>query len=58
MLYYLKFLFVHVKSFPTCKLLKLWKCTLQYFQSTITGLERTVLEVKGLNNIAARRTCQ
>lgn len=34
------------------------KCTLQYFQSSIAGLERTLLEVKGLNQVGAGRKCQ
>jgi hypothetical protein len=34
------------------------KCTLPYFQSTIAGLERTLLEIKGLNTAKAGRTCQ
>ena len=34
------------------------KCSLQYFQSAIAGLERIVLEIKGLNNVGAGRKCQ
>jgi hypothetical protein len=34
------------------------KCTLPYFQSTIAGLERTLLKIKGLNTAKAGRTCQ
>lgn len=34
------------------------KCSLKYFQSTIAGLERTLHEVKGLNNVGAGRKCQ
>ncbi|KAK3836266.1 MAG: hypothetical protein J3R72DRAFT_450473 [Linnemannia gamsii] len=34
------------------------KCTLQYFQSTIADLERTLLGVKGLNTVHAGRKCQ
>ena len=34
------------------------KCTLQYMQTVVAGLERTLLEVKGLNAVAAGRTCQ
>ena len=33
-------------------------CTLQYMQTVVAGLERTLLEVKGLNAVAAGRTCQ
>jgi len=34
------------------------KCTLQYLQSVVAGLERTLLEVKGLNQVGAGRRCQ
>lgn len=34
------------------------KCNLQYMQTVVAGLERTLLEVRGLNTVAAGRTCQ
>ena len=34
------------------------KCTLQYFHSTVTDLERALLGVRGLNAVHAGRSCQ
>jgi len=34
------------------------KCNLQYMQTVVAGLERTLLEVRGLNTVAAGHTCQ
>ncbi|KAG0023691.1 hypothetical protein BGZ80_008462 [Entomortierella chlamydospora] len=34
------------------------KCTLEYFRSTVAGVRKTLLEVKGLNAVQAGRRCQ
>lgn len=34
------------------------KCTLEYFQNTVAGVRKTLLEVKGLNAVQAGQRCQ
>ncbi|KAG0164097.1 hypothetical protein DFQ30_010518, partial [Apophysomyces sp. BC1015] len=34
------------------------KCTLEYFQTTVAGVRKTLLEVKSLNAVQAGQRCQ